>query len=126
MIPSVEYLRHQIDASGMQEKVEAIVKAPAPQNVAELRSFLGLINYCGKFVPNPSTILHHLNDLLKAERKWEWSSECGKAFKFAKEQLSSTNSLCPINLAADASTYGVGAVVSHVFPDGQSHLLHTH
>ena len=48
LLPSVEYLGHTISAEGLRtadSKVEAIVKAPAPRNVAELYSFLGLVNY---------------------------------------------------------------------------------
>ena len=46
--PSVEYLGHKIDAKGLhalESKVDAITKAPIPQNLQELRSFLGLLNY---------------------------------------------------------------------------------
>ena len=127
LMPSVDYLGHLIDASGIRAlpgKIEAIQSAPPPQNVAQLRSFLGLLNYYGKFIPNLSTILHPLNDLLKADRKWEWTQDCSKAFTLAKEQLSSDKVLThydpkmPLNLATDASAYGIGAVVSHVFPDG--------
>ena len=102
----------------------AIDKAPAPTNVQELRSFLGLLNYYGKFMPNLATVLHPLKALLQMDRKWAWSKECDKAFQCAKEQLTSGQVLThydptlPINLAADASAYGVGTVISHVFPDG--------
>ena len=44
---SVEYLGHKIDAEGLHalpEKVEAVVSAPEPRNIQELRSFLGLLN----------------------------------------------------------------------------------
>ena len=127
LMPSVDYLGHLIDARGIRAlpgKIEAIQGAPPPQNVAQLRSFLGLLNYYGKFIPNLATILHPLNDLLKADRKWEWTQDCSKAFTLAKEQLSSDKVLThydpkmPLNLATDASAYGIGAVVSHVFPDG--------
>ncbi len=53
-----EYVGHRIDEHGlhpMEDKVEAIINAPAPQNVSELRSFLGLINYYGIFLANLST-----------------------------------------------------------------------
>lgn len=70
LFSSVEYLGHQINWDGiqpLQSKVEAIVvNAPVPKNVQELRSFLGLLNYYGKFIPNLATILHPLNSLLRA------------------------------------------------------------
>ena len=64
-----------------------------------------------------------MNDLLKADKKGERTQDCFKAFSLAKEQLSSAKVLThydpklPLNLATDASAYGIGAVVSHVFPD---------
>ena len=48
---SVKYLGHIIDAKGLHplaSKVEAIQNAPAPTNVNELQSFIGLISYYGK------------------------------------------------------------------------------
>ena len=60
MQPSVEYLGHRISAAGLhpsEEKVRAIVDAPVPKDVTQLRSFLGLLNYYGKFLPQlPSTL----------------------------------------------------------------------
>ena len=66
---SVEYLRHLITAEGVHttsKKIEAVVEAPAPQNVTELRSFLGLLNYYGKFIPNLASILHPLHSPLRS------------------------------------------------------------
>ena len=51
MVPSVTYLGHQINASGLHplpNKVRAIEEAPAPNNVTELKSYLGLLSCCGK------------------------------------------------------------------------------
>jgi len=62
--PSVEYLGHTIDAVGIHplpSKLEAIVKAPPPRNVQQLRSFLGLLNYYSKFVRNLASVIHPLN-----------------------------------------------------------------
>ena len=36
-----------------------------PTNIQELRSFLGLLNYYGKFIPNLATLIHPLNELLQ-------------------------------------------------------------
>ena len=55
MQPTVEYLGYRIDAQGLhpiEKKVEAIRNAPAPENRHQLRSFLGMINYCTKFISN--------------------------------------------------------------------------
>ena len=127
MQPSVEFLGHRIDAEGChttEDKVRAILEAPSPRNVQELRSFLGMLNYYGKFISNLCSILHPLNQLLRKDRQWDWTEECSHAFQSAKEQLTSSTVLAhydpslPMKLAADASAYGVGAVISHVMPDG--------
>ena len=62
--PSVSFLGHRIDAAGihlLNDKLQAIFQAPVPTNVPELQSFLGLINYNGKFIQNVATILAPLN-----------------------------------------------------------------
>ena len=69
-------------------------------------------------------MLHPLNELLKKGISWRWSKDCANAFKQAKKQLSSTTVLAhydpklPLRLAGDASSYGIGAVISHILPDG--------
>ena len=47
MKSSVRFLGQRVDADGLHplvEKVEAIVKAPTPRNLKELKSFLGLLS----------------------------------------------------------------------------------
>ena len=108
----------------LESKVTAVVDAPCPRDVQELRSFLGLVHYYGKFLQNLSTLLHPLKQLLKQGSKWHWSKECDKAFIKAKQclvmapVLAHYNPNMPIRFAADASAYGIGAVISHIFPDG--------
>ena len=97
LIPSVEYLGHQIDQEGIRtvpSKLETITNAPPPTNVQELRSFLGLLNYYGKFNRNLSSILYPLNGVLHVNQKWKWTDECTKAFEEAKRQLVSVNCQC--------------------------------
>ena len=72
----VEFLGHIIDAKGIHttpDKLQAIVDAPSPQNVTELRSFLGLLNYYSKFISQSATILHPLNALPCKTVKWRWT-----------------------------------------------------
>ena len=123
---AVEYLGHRIDASelhALASKAEAVTQAPELQDQAELRSFLGLLHFNGKFLPNLSTDLHPLNNLLKADVEWQWSEECSKAFEAAKQlvkppALAHFDPNVPIRLVGDASAYGLGVVISHVYKDG--------
>ena len=75
LLPKVEYLGHQISQEGIQSlsnKVAAIAKAPIPKDLQQLRSFLGLVNYYRKFIPNLATLLQPLISLLQADTKWVW------------------------------------------------------
>ena len=96
MAPSVEYLGHVIDSAGLyptKAKVKAITEAPTPRNVTELRSFLGLINYYGKFLPNLSSTLAPLYKLLQQNTQWQWCDQQVTAFNAAKEALQSSTLL---------------------------------
>ena len=100
------------------------MEASQPKNQKQLRSFLGMVNYYGRFVPALSTTAHPLNNLLRHNVRWKWSKECQVAFCKLKMQLSSQpvlvhyDSSLPLILACDASQYGVGAVIAHAMPDG--------
>ena len=127
MVPSVTYLGYVIDTEGLRplpEKVEAIRQAPTPRNVAELKSYLGLLTYYGKFLPNLATHLAPLYKLLGKNVPWSWSLAQDRAFNKSKELLTSSqllihfNPQLPLMLACDASAYGIGAVLAHKLPDG--------
>lgn len=127
MPTEVEYLGHKINGRGLQPtegKVQAIVNAPAPTDVSQFKSSLGLVNYYTKFLPNLSTVLAPLYQLLQKKTKWIWGPEQSKAFEAAKSKLSSSTLLVHYSserkllLACDASPYGIGAVLSHRMDDG--------
>ena len=107
------------------KKIRAIQKAPAPKDVSQLKSFLGLINYYSKFLPNLSNTLAPLYRLLQKKAKWCWGQEHKESFQTAKESLTSDCLLAHLDpakkliLACDASPYGVGAVLSHRMDDGK-------
>ena len=127
MASSVSYLGHVIDASGlhpMPDKIKAVEDAPTPTNVTELKSYLGLLTYYGKFLPNLATRLAPLYKLLGKKTTWRWRAEQDKAFQESKQLLTSSpllvhfDSRLPLVLACDASAYGIGAVLAHRLPDG--------
>ena len=126
---SVEYLGHVIDRNGLHTSSDKVEAAPRPKNVRELQAFLGSIHYYGKFMQNLSTLLWPLNELLKNDTRWNWTEECEKVFEEAKRKLMEAPVLAhynpdrPLRLAADASAYGIGAVISHVLSDGTEHPI---
>lgn len=88
MMASVTYLGHRIGSDGIHplpEKVEAIQNAPHPSSVTELKAYLGILTYYSKFLPNMSTVLAPLYELLRQEHQWEWLEEQKAAFQASKE-----------------------------------------
>ena len=127
LLPSVEYLGYRISGNGIQpteEKLRAIRDAPIPRDLSQLKSFLGLLNYYGKFLPHLSSTLAPLYKLLSKGQVWCWGREQEEAFCIAKSQLTSETLLVHFDptlqlaLSCDASPYGLGAVLSHVCEDG--------
>uniref|UniRef100_A0A1I8BLH5 RNA-directed DNA polymerase n=1 Tax=Meloidogyne hapla TaxID=6305 RepID=A0A1I8BLH5_MELHA len=111
------------------EKKKKISDLARPKDVKELKSFMGTINYYGRFVSEMHKLRGPLDKLLKKEVKWEWSKEQEDAFQSVKKVLSSNLLLThfdpelEIIVTADASNYGVGAVISHRFPDGKEKVI---
>jgi len=127
MADEVVYLGHRINKEGLQptsEKVRAITDSPAPTNISELRAFLGLVNFYGKFMQNLSTLLAPLYKLLRKGVPWRWKAAQQKAFQGAKDLLKSPKLLVHYDpkreliLTCDASPYGLGAVLAHRMEDG--------
>ena len=122
------YCGHKINANGLhktQDKIEAVINAPVPENVTQLRAFLGLVNYYSHFLPNMASVLHPLYQLLKKDRKYTWTLVTQNAFDTVKEMITSDTVLThynpdlPVKLACDSSAYGLGAVISHVMENGE-------
>ena len=87
MLPMMEYLGHQISADGLQPtdaKIKALKQAPIPRNITQLKAFLGLLNYYGKFVPNLSTLLAPLHRLLRKATAWIWDPGISKIKSLAR------------------------------------------
>ncbi|GFX71383.1 transposon Tf2-6 polyprotein [Trichonephila clavipes] len=123
----INFLGHRIDSKGLHktdEKISAVVNAPVPRNVHEVKSFLGLVNFYEKFCENLATIANPLNNLTKKNVRFLWSKDCQVAFEQIKKEICSPKILVhydpslPLTLASDASPVGIGCVLSHVYPDG--------
>lgn len=124
---TVEYVGHEIDARGIrpsEKRIEAIKLMPAPKNIMELESFIGKINYYHKFIPNFATKASALNQLRRQNKDFVWESDQNSAFQSLKNdiiravQLVHFDEKLPLILATDASQTGIGAALSHRYPDG--------
>jgi len=126
--PEVTYLGHKINAEGLHptdEKVKAIVSAPTPSNTTEVKSYLGLVNYYGRYISNLCTVFAPLYRLLQKEVKWQWGRNEQRALSLSKQLLASSRVLMhydsskPLLLTCDASSHGLGAVLSHRLESGE-------
>ncbi|PIO75617.1 hypothetical protein TELCIR_02324 [Teladorsagia circumcincta] len=123
----IHYHGYIIDRHGRRhdlKKIEAITKMPAPKDISQLRSFLGLMSYYGSFIREMRSLRAPLDALLVKNAKFNWTKECNDSFNRAKAILSSDLHLAhydpshEIIVAADASNYGLGAVISHRYKNG--------
>ena len=121
------YLGYIISKAGLRasdKRVQAILKYATHTDLKQLESFVGKLNYYGKFLPAFASVCAPLNHLRCKETPWKWSTECVVAFYQLKQMIADKTRIVhldpdkPIVLATDASPYGIGAVISHVLPDG--------
>ncbi|XP_055615351.1 uncharacterized protein K02A2.6-like [Toxorhynchites rutilus septentrionalis] len=126
------YLGLLLDKDGLRpdpNKIKAIQDMPPPRDLTGVRSFLGAVNYYGKFVPNMRSLRYPLDELLKTSSPFKWTKEYQKAFDDFKAILSSDLLLAhydpqrEIVVAADASSIGIGATISHKYPDGKMKVI---
>ena len=83
MCDEVEYLGFKVNKEGVSvipEKVEDVLKAPEPTNLTQLKSFLGMLNYYHKYLPNLSTKLELLHALLRKGTVWNWDDQARRSF----------------------------------------------
>ncbi len=92
----VVYLGQKINRQGIQpieEKVRAITEAPTPKNESEVRSYLRMMKYYQRYLPNLSTILAPLHGLLEKGKSWKWTAEHQESFTNSKELSKSSGLL---------------------------------
>ncbi|XP_062557380.1 uncharacterized protein LOC134222253 [Armigeres subalbatus] len=113
------FLGHILTSEGIapaEEKVKSILQFRSPQTKEELRSFLGLVTYVSRFIPNLATVNHPLRELLKQESSFDWKSVHQEAFDQLKKMIGSVDNLGYYDpndrtlLITDASGVGLGAV----------------
>lgn len=126
--PSLKYLGFVVDSQGVHvdvEKVEAILKVPPPTSATEVRRFLGMAGWYRKFVPGFSTKIAPLTKLIQKRKPFQWTTDCEAAFCDIKNHLVTAPILTcpdfsrPFILQTDASAYGLGAVLTQNFDDGE-------
>ena len=108
--------KHGVSAD--PEKIKVIVEAPAPRNIAELRSFLGMSQYMSRFIKQYASMTEPLRALLRKGAQWKWESIHQSAFQMLKAALTSTDVMAYFDprkdttILVDASPVGLGAILT--------------
>lgn len=120
---SVKYLGHIVSKNGIAtdpDKVKSIQEWPTPENVSQLRSFLGLSSYYRRYVKGFASIARSLHKLTELDRQFVWTKETEESFQELKKRLVTApilgypNAQDPFVLDTDASGYALGAVLSQI------------
>jgi hypothetical protein len=119
-INEVPFLGHVISPQGMTvnpNKVRGVLDWKPPMSIHQVRSFLGLVSYYRRFIPNFSKTSKPITKLLKKGNKYVWSEDCGETFQTSKKLLTTSPVLAQPNIAmsfdvyCDASGTGLGCVL---------------
>ena len=117
----IDFVGFRVSEKGIRtqpEKIEALVKWPTPQNVADIRSFTGFTNFYQKFVPNYAHIVAPLSAILRKDTDWTWGEPQRKAFETVIKSLVASTALAhpdvntPFYVHADASDVATGGTLS--------------
>ena len=126
-VKELNFLGHKLSHRGINvdsNKVDTIINFRSPENKEELRSFLGLVSYLGKFIPNLGTETDALRQLIKTDSKFNWSKEHEQDFTRLKQRLAHLPTLSYFDpgrrtrLIADASPVALGAVLLQFDTEG--------
>jgi len=110
-------------------KLKGIQDWLIPSTVKQVRGFLGFGNFYRRFIKNFSDIAHPLNDLLRKDKRFDWTQECQDAFETMKKRFTEEPVLAMpdhsklFQIESDASKYATGAVLSQLDSNGNRHLV---
>jgi transposase InsO family protein len=127
-----QYLGHIVSRDGVKpdpSKIAAVENFSVPQTLTDVRSFLGIVNYYHRFVPDLGTLAEPLYYLMKKNVHFNWNEQCQAAFEKIKVLLVSSPTLRfpdftrEFIICCDASDCGLGVILSQVDEDGKEYVV---
>jgi len=127
-VREVEFLEVMIGPKGVEmqrKKVKGVLNWPAPRNIKEVQTFLGLANYYRRFIKNFAKIAAPLHMLVRKEQKWKWKKEQKEAFEKLKAVFTTESILAILDInremrvEANALDYTTGGVLLTKCEDGK-------
>ena len=131
-MPEITYFGMKVSAEGVSptpQKCEAVQHFQTPRNAQEVRSFLGLLNFLHRFIPNLAHISEPLRNLTKSDTKWTWTEREEGSFQELKSQVTSNamfahfNSTWASKVVVDAIPVGLGALLMQQSPRGDRKVV---
>ena len=107
-----------------EEKVKGVLEWPTPKCVKDVQKFLGLVNYYHRFIEGFASIARSLHDMVKKDKKWDWTEKQEKAFKELKEKFTKEPVLAApdldkkMRMEVNTSDYTIGGMLSMECEDG--------
>ena len=129
---SMQYLGHIVTREGIlpdEDNVKAIMDCKAPETLTELRSFYGMVQYYGNYIPHLAEIAVPLFKLYKKGVEFTWTTDCQEAFETIKQSLVSPPVLrrpdptLPYILQTDWSPTVIGAILAQEDSQGEEHPI---
>jgi len=126
-VRKVEFLGVVIGPEGIKmekEKVKGVLEWLTPKCVKDVQKFLGLANYYCWFIEGFAIVARPLHDLVKKEKRWNWTEREEKVFKELKERFTKKPVLAApdidkkMRMEVDASDYVTGGVLLMDCGDG--------
>lgn len=128
----VPYLGYILSQGGIQvdnEKIRPITEYPIPQNVKQLRRYLGMCNYYKRFCDMYSHVTSPLLTLLKKNAKWDFNADMVTAFQNVKTALLNAVMLhhplpdVELQLQTDSSDFGIGGHLFQLDNEGNKRVV---
>jgi len=119
-VKEVKFLGVVIGLEGMkmeEGKVKGVLEWPTPKCVKDVQKFLGLANYYCRFIEGFASIARLLHDMVKKDKKWDWTERQEKAFKELKEQFTKEPVLAALDIdkkmriEVDALDYAMRGII---------------
>lgn len=122
----INFLGHELSHEGVRplnKYIQVIESFREPRTIDEIQSFLGLLNYVNKWIPNLATLTEPIREILRmklhksADITPYWKAQQKSAFEKLKNSLTNIRTIGfydpndRTQLFADASPVGLGAVL---------------
>ena len=103
-LSKLTFFGHELTSNGInpsEEKIAAIRDARPPKDTSEVRSFMGLVQYSAKFMPDVASVAKPIQELTRKSTKFVWGAEQQTAFQELKRMITQADTLAYTRSAAE-------------------------